>query len=172
MSSSWGNTINLNDEPEDMYGKVMSLNDDLLEMYFVYCTRVPLEDVEKMKNSIESGDLHLKEMKMKLAKEIVKMYHGEKKAEKSEKMFVNTFQKKEIPENIEVYESKKGIKLVDILLEHGVVDSKSNWRRLIDGKGVHDITKDEKTIEDVDVVLEKNITVRIGKRTFLKFNAK
>lgn len=169
MSSSWGNTINLKDEADDMYGKVMSLNDEYIETYLRLCTRVPLTEVDEVVCGITKGTLHPKDAKMKLAREIVTLYHSKSEANKAEKNFIHTFQKKEIPENIQEYTVEKNSKLVDVFLEKNIVASKSSWRRLVEGGGVHNITDtEEKTITDIDTVIEEKMCIRIGKRKFVK----
>lgn len=168
MSSSWGNTINLNDDPNDMYGKVMSLRDELVETYFTLCTRVPLQEIKEMQEGLQKGELHPRDAKMRLAREIVTLYHSKKMADEAERIFVDVFQKKETPENIQEIQAKKGDLLGDVLVGSGVVDSKSNWRRLVDGGGVHDVTNEEETVADVGKIIEDSIVLRIGKRNFIK----
>ena len=99
MSSSWGNTINFTDEPADMYGKVMSMSDTLVDDYFMLCTRVSVSEIEIMKEERESSVLHPRDMKMRLAREIVTMYHGAENAELAEKNFTETLSKGGNPEN-------------------------------------------------------------------------
>ena len=169
MSSSWGNTINLNDEPNDMYGKVMSLNDELVEPYYEICTRVPIDEVDKIKEGLKSKKLHPKDAKMKLAREIVTLYHSKDDAKKAEDVFVKTFQKREIPDEIEEVTVKSGTSMVDVLLDKNLVGSKSEWRRLVDAGGVSDISNGEKVkIEDIYKKVDKTITIKIGKRKFIK----
>lgn len=169
MSSSWGNTINLRDEPNDMYGKVMSLNDDLLETYFTLCTRVPMKEVEKITKGIVSGDVHPRDAKMRLGREIVTLYHNTELAEQAENNFVQTFQKKEVPEDIQEIQGTQGKKIGDMLVLHNIVPSKSEWRRLVEGGGVHNITQKETAkITDVHEIFENQIILKIGKKTFIK----
>ena len=80
MSSSWGNTINLNDSPSDMFGKTMRLADELILKYFVLATTLPMVEVNELESKLKDGSLHPKDAKIKLAKTIVSMYHGEMKA--------------------------------------------------------------------------------------------
>lgn len=169
MSSSWGNTINLNDEAADMYGKVMSLHDDLVETYFELCTRVPLDEVKEIQQKRASGDLHPKEVKMRLAREIVTLYHDAEKALEAEQAFVNTFQKGEVPSDIKKITPSHGNKLGKALVDGEVISSKSEWRRLVEMGGVHDITKEEKrTITDTHEVITERMILKIGKRTFVE----
>ncbi len=110
MSSSWGNTINFLDTPEDMFGKVMAVRDILVMKYFNLLTRV--SGIEEYKKQFESDP---KGVKKKLAGEIVKMYHSEKNAEKAEENWENTFSKKEIPDDVQEIKVDSGTKIMDVL---------------------------------------------------------
>ena len=170
MSSSWGNVININDEPNDMYGKVMSVRDELLVKYFTLCTQISLEKIDAIKKELESG-VNPKDIKMRLAREMVTMYYGKEKAEKAEENFVNTFKKGGIPDDAEEGEVRAGTLLVDLLLEKKIIASKSEWRRLIDEQAVSDMESNEK-ITDPFFKIEKKGVYKIGKRRFIKITVK
>jgi tyrosyl-tRNA synthetase len=108
-----------------------------------------------------------RDVKVKLALEIVKIYHGEKKAEEAEENFINTFQKKEIPEVMQEIKAKKGELLSEILVENKILASKSEWRRLVLENAVHDLLKNE-NIKDVNLKITENLTLKIGKKKFIK----
>lgn len=168
MSSSWGNTINLCDKPADMYGKVMSAHDDLVETYFTLCTRVPLVDIESLIQEVAAGSVHPKEVKMRLAREIVTLYHGAVAAQEAEDVFVHVFQEHSIPEDIPKVSVADGTLLSDALMDAGIVTSKSDWRRLVEGGGVSVV--DDKAINrvtDTHAVIAKNTIFKIGKRRFV-----
>ncbi|MFZ2048893.1 MAG: tyrosine--tRNA ligase [Minisyncoccia bacterium] len=167
MSSSWGNTIGVSTEPSDMYGKVMSMVDAQIITYFTLCTRVPMEEVEETRSKLESGELHPKDAKMKLAKEIVRFYHGEEAATKAEENFIKTFSEKGVPEDILSVEAKLDTPLVDILLSNKIVESKTEWRRLVEEGAVSNTLTGEK-IEKNDEGLKDGITLKVGKRRFIK----
>jgi len=167
MSKSYGNFIALDEKPEDMYGKIMSLPDSLIVKYFNFCTSVPKEEISKIKTEMELEKLNPKEAKMRLAHEIVKIYHGEKKAQEAEENFVNTFQKKEIPEEIEEIKAGEGELLSEVLVKNKILTSKGEWRRLVLGNGIHDLSKNE-NITDVNLKISQNLTLKIGKKRFLK----
>lgn len=147
MSSSWGNVINITDMPKEMFGKVMSIKDDLMEKYFELCTRVPMNEVKEIMQG------HPKEAKMRLAREIVTLYHDAKEAEKAEENFTKTFSRKEIPEDIQVVKASQGTPLIDILLEQGLIKSKTEYNRLDKAHAIEEI--------------EKGV-YRVGKHRFLK----
>jgi len=163
MSSSWGNTINLLDEPNEMFGKVMSLNDDLIIKYFVLTTRVDLAEIEKYKNEIMAGG-NPRDYKMKLACEIVRIYHSEDDAEKSKDYFIKTFSKKEVPDSIPEI-NFTDYNIVSVLIESGLSTTKSEAKRLIEQKGVkvNDII-----VDDVQATVKNGDIIQKGKRFFIK----
>lgn len=166
MSSSWGNTINFSDEPNDMFGKIMSVTDDLILEYFTVFTRVPMDKIKEYEKSLSDG-ANPRDIKIALAKEIVKMYHDEKSAESAEKNFIQAFSKGGAPEDIQIVKVKSGELLIDVLVREKVVESKSEFRRLIEGGGITNLDSGEK-VSDIAYVLNKPQTVKVGKRRFLK----
>lgn len=166
MSSSWGNTINLTDTASDMFGKVMSLRDELIVKYFVHATRVTMEKVEEVNTALVRGD-NPRDLKLDLAEEIVSMYHGRDEALRAREMFLATFQKKEIPEDIE--EIKGEGKLGELLKTRGIVSSMNDFRRLV-GEGavkrLADGGVEEKIMDDTEPATPG--VYKIGKRRFVK----
>ncbi|HLC75857.1 MAG TPA: tyrosine--tRNA ligase [Candidatus Peribacterales bacterium] len=163
MSKSYENCVYLDDEPNDMFGKMMSINDDLMATYFECCTDVPMEEVRVILSPSKDGTWARK-AKARLAREIVTLYHGADAAEKAEEAFVNVFSEKGIPEDIKEVKVKKGTLLVDVLLKEGLVSSKSDAKRLIEQKG---IKVNDKAVESMEEKVSEGI-VRVGKRKFLK----
>ncbi len=167
MSSSWGNTINLMDNPVDMYGKVMSLKDELVIKYFSVVTRADMSEVQRYEKEIKEGG-NPRDYKMKLAFEIVKMYHSEKEAEEAQDEFRRVFQEKKIPEVIEEVSYPQGKENVCVLLkETEMVSSLSEARRLIEQKGVK---INEKLVNhfDEEIEVEKGTLLQVGRRKFKK----
>lgn len=167
MSSSWGNTINLLDEPNDMFGKVMSLPDNLIITYFIHCTRFSLEEIKNIETALVQGGINPRDTKLKLAEEITTLYHGSKKAAHAREHFINTFTKHKTPEDIPTATVRKGEALRDILVAQDLVSSKTEWRRLVLQGAVENIETKEK-INDPDVTLEKDGVFKIGKKRFVK----
>jgi len=99
MSKTSRNTVNITDLPEEMYGKLMTLQDSLVSQYFALCTDIPAKEVEILKKK-----LSLRNLKARLAQEITSLYHGAKKAEQAEKEFVRVFKEKQLPSNIKKIE--------------------------------------------------------------------
>jgi len=169
MSSSWSNTINLTDAPNDMFGKTMKLQDELLVKYFIHCTRVPLKEITEIENNLKSKKINPRDAKLDLAFEIVKIYHGEEAAQKAKDYFINTFSKKEIPEEIKEFKiDKPEMKLTEVLVESGQAKSLSDARRKIEQGGVE---LNGKKIADWKTVLNSQnngAVLKVGKFGFVK----
>lgn len=162
MSSSWGNTIDLAADENDMFGKVMSISDDLIIKYFTLATRVPVEAVKKNEKEL-TGGANPRDLKMALACEIVKMYHSAKAAQEAQKYFVSTFSKREIPSDIlEIKPSAYDI--ITVLLESKICLSRTDARRQIFQGGVK---VDGQKVSVFDKVKPGDI-VQKGSRWFVK----
>jgi len=134
MSSSWGNTINLMAEPNDMFGKVMSIADSLIVKYFTLATRLPMEEVNQYEAELKQGK-NPRDLKMKLAHEITRIYNGLSVADKAQEYFISTFSKKEMPD--EMPEIKPSVyDIATVLVESEICKSKSEARQVIDQGGV------------------------------------
>jgi tyrosyl-tRNA synthetase len=167
MSSSWGNTINLLDTPNDMLGKVMSIPDELIVPYFIHCTRVALAEIEVIEAKL-GGELNPRDAKLRLAKEIVTIYHGTEEAEKAEGYFIQAFSKKEIPDDIREVKLSESVKLIDFLVEQGLATSKGDARRKIEQGGV---SLDGEKLTELDMLLESvhaGRVMKVGKKDFVK----
>ena len=162
MSSSIGNTTNFTDDAADMYGKVMRTPDSLVETYFTHCTRVTLDEVHTLVNG------HPKEAKMKLAKEIVSMYHNKHIAEKAEAAFSRTFSDGGIPEDLPTEAVADDELLVDVLMRKGMISSKTDFRRHVE-QGAITYTDTDSKITNADEKAKPG-TYKIGKRRFLKIH--
>ncbi|MDO8496606.1 MAG: tyrosine--tRNA ligase [bacterium] len=162
MSSSWGNVINITDEPNDMFGKVMSISDDVMVRYFERATRVPLQEIDEIKKELEAGSSPL-DVKKKLAREIVTLYYGDKTARKAQDEFEKVFSEGKNPEEIKGAENRENI--TQTIVASGVVTSNSEVKRLIDQKAVK---VNDKVIDDWGYKLNKGDIVKIGPRKFIK----
>ena len=165
MSSSWGNTINFSDAPNDMFGKVMRVHDDLLERYLTLLTRMPLDEIQEILKQ------HPRDAKMHLAREIVRMYHGEEAARDAKKTFIATFSERTAPEDIPELSAVKGTILANALVAGGIVESKSEFRRLV-GQGAIHIMNTGETIADESYVIHGPLILKVGKWRFVKIVAK
>ena len=134
MSKSYGNYIAMEDAPEDMFGKVMSIPDKLIIKYFALATSLSLEEIKKLEKGLAAG-LNPRDVKMQLANEIVSMYHSEKEAKKAKEYFIKTFSKKEVPDEISKIKPSS-YDIVTVLIESKICSSKSEARRQIEQGGV------------------------------------
>lgn len=164
MSSSWGNVINFLDPPEDMFGKIMSMTDEMIIPYFEHCTRVPMAIIEEFKKELSNKKVNPRDIKMELAYEITKIYWGDKEAKKGRDHFISVIQKRNIPDDIPEVEMSSN-NIIDFLVKGGLAKSKSDARRLIQHKGVQ---INGKVIETFDKTVNKGDIVQKGKRHFIK----
>lgn len=177
MSKSLGNYIGIDEPPGEMYGKAMSLPDELMVRYFELVTPVPLEEVRAIAAGLASGELHPRDVKMRLAREIVGFYHGKEAALKAEEEFKRVFQQRELPEEIPVFEvnpallEEGAIWLPRLLHVSGLVPSTSEGRRLIQQGGVK--VDGEKVVDpSFKLVPADGMVIRVGKRKFLRLKCK
>jgi tyrosyl-tRNA synthetase len=167
MSTSWGNVININDVPDEQFGKVMSLRDALIIPYFEAATDVPLAEIEAIKKQLAKG-ANPKEVKEKLAFRIVARYHGEKEALAAQEKFEKLFSKKETPDNLPELKLQKGKTFaLDIVLAAGTVKSRSEARRLIE-QGGFDIDGKAEKDPTAAIILKGGEILKIGKKRFFK----
>ncbi|PIR96432.1 MAG: tyrosine--tRNA ligase [Candidatus Doudnabacteria bacterium CG10_big_fil_rev_8_21_14_0_10_42_18] len=165
MSSSWGNVINITDEPNNMFGKVMSVDDGLIKKYFVLATRTPFSEIDRIMKELQNP----RDQKLILAQSITSLYHGAKKAAQAKENFIKQFTNKELPDHIEEKKISppRTYKLSELLKLAGLAGSKGEARRLIEQKGV----KVKGVVStDVDIALDgkKEYLLQVGKRKFLK----
>lgn len=165
MSKSLGNHIPLNTNAEDMYGKVMSVPDSAMGDYFRLVTRWSPAEISAIDEGMISGDMHPRDVKMRLAHEIVSIYYGEDDAVRAEATFQRVFQQQALPDDIPEFKLMSGKNLVEAMVESGMVKSKSEARRLVDQHGVR---LDGEVIEDPneELVLAKPMVLQVGKRRF------
>lgn len=171
MSKSEGNYVSMDDEPNNMYGKIMALPDEVILPCFKMCADLLDEKIKEIKSSLSSGK-NPRDLKMELAYEIVKIYHGEKKAEEANQEFNKVFRKHGLPEKISTIVLKtKDYKIVDLLMTTKLAPSKSQARRLILGNAVK---INGKTANDpkANININSDLVVQVGKRHFKKIKAK
>ena len=166
MSKSEGSYIALSDAPSLMYGKAMALPDETMVSVFTDCTFLPLETIGDYAQMLHGG-ANPRDIKMKLAQELVKTYHSERDAQAAEHAFVSAFQKKETPDEVQEVIAQKGDFLGKVLLLHGVVASNADFRRLVKEGAVRDMDTGAK-IDDHTAILEKDVVLKIGKKRFVR----
>lgn len=173
MSKSLGNYIGINEPPKEMYGKTMSIADELMIRYFELVTSVSNEEIAQIKQGLNDGAIHPRDLKMRLAREIVSTYHGVEAAQKAEEEFKNIFQKKELPDEIPEYRVNKEdldngkIWLPKLLVLAGLVSTTSEGKRLIQ-QGAVKINDVKVDLDAMDYVPGNGAIIKAGKRKFAK----
>ncbi len=170
MGKTEGNMVSLDQNPEEMFGKVMSWSDELIFPGFEIVTDIPMFEIKQMEAEISRGS-NPKDYKTRLAQEIVGMIHGKDAAEKARQSFENTFKKGEAPKEIMEIIAPRGTFLKNLLIESKIVFSNAEWRRLVDGNAVS-IVGTEEIIKDQFFKIEKELVLRIGKKRFVKVVAR
>lgn len=169
MSKSKKNYIGIDESPQEMYGKSMSIPDELMDKYFELITDFSPEQIQDIKEQMKTGVLHPRDAKMLLSKTIVRMYHGIEEANKAEQHFISVFQKGDIPKEIPVISwlGQREMSIIDFLVELQLFTSKSEARRMIENRGVK---LNGETVEDTkfQVNIIDKLIVQVGKRKFVK----
>jgi len=165
MSKSLGNHIPLKTTPADMFGKVMSVPDKAMPSYAKLVTRWTVEKINDFDGAIENGEIHPRDAKMELAKEITAAFFDDEHAENARQHFINLFQKGDIPEDIPEYKLDEEPVLLEVLVDSGLVESKSQARRLIQQKGVK---IDGQVVSDPYLLLAPQTILQVGKRHFIR----
>lgn len=176
MGQSLGNYIGIIEPPEEQYGKIMSVPDGLIVIYCRLLTDVLPHEIDTIEKQLTAGTLNPRDAKMRLAKEIVTLYHGTKAAQAAETHFVSVFQKKELPNEMPTVKVKmKEWNIVDLIVEAHLASSKNEARRLIAQKGVMmrlPNAQSDTAIDDPSLVIarkniEKGFILKRGKRHFV-----
>lgn len=173
MSKSLGNYIGIGEEPNEIYGKTMSVPDELMPKYYELVTNISNDELASLRKGLEDGSIHPRDAKMNLAKTFVTMFHGESAAEEAEDHFKRVFQQRALPTDLpEVKVSAADLEngqigIVKLLVNLGLTGSSSEARRMIQQGGVK---INEQKIEDVHalVIPEDGMIVQVGKRKFAK----
>lgn len=164
MSKSLGNYIGVAEGPKEQFGKIMSIPDGLIEQYFELCTGVDSQEITKMISEMKAGK-NPRDYKLKLAREIATIYHGESEAAYAEEQFINQFQKKEIPDEIPAVKLLGDYQLMLLLIEIGAAESNAGARRLIEQGGVK-IDGAKITEANTQISTHKGMIIQVGKRKF------
>nr|WP_254388584.1 tyrosine--tRNA ligase [Thermanaeromonas sp. C210] len=168
MSKSLGNYIGINEPPAEMYGKVMSLPDELMLTYFELVTPLSLEEVEAVRRGLAAGELHPRDAKMYLAREIVKFYHGQEAAYEAEAEFRRVFQEKDMPSDMpEMVVAEDSVWLPRLLVRAGLASSTSEARRLI-VQGAVKVGGSRVTDPEAEIAITPGMVLQAGKRKFVR----
>ncbi len=167
MSKSEGGFIAITDEPEDMYGKLMAMNDSMILPYFEIITDVPMEEIEGMKLQLQAGT-NPRDLKMKLAAEVVTMFHGKAAAKRAAKHFSTVFQQHEQPTDIADFQVSSSMNILDVLVAAKLASSRGEGKQLIAGGGVR---IDDVTVTDIGMMIDPiklPAVLQKGKRFFVR----
>ncbi len=165
MSKTYDNCIWIDDSAKDMFGKTMSIKDELIVPYMECLTDIPMDEIRETEKKMEKGS-NPKESKMQLARAIVALYHGDAAAAHAEEEFNNVFKDKGVPEEMPEINVEEGSTLIDVIVSHKLASSKSDARRLVEQGGV---TLNDRMITEINAKVEEGI-VKVGKRKFAKLH--
>ena len=172
MSKSLNNYIGINESPKEIFGKTMSIDDNIMFKYYELTTDIPMDEVNKMKEDMLAGKIHPKDIKVRLAKELCAQFYDRKKADEAEAEFQKIFVNKDIPDEIPEFKIQESdlkdgkIWIVKLMVLAGLTASNGEARRLITSGGV---TFENEKITDPDLELPKNDgIIKVGKRKFIK----
>ena len=171
MSKSYGNYIGLTDSADDMFGKVMSIPDELMVKYFRLCTSSPVDDIDELERALGVGELHPNLIKRRLARQIVALYHGMDAAEPAEAAFDRVFKEHQLPEDIAEIPVRfeEDVYVPGLLHELGLVSSAGEGRRMIDQGGVRvDGEQLEPRVYNYARARVDGLVVQVGKRRFAR----
>lgn len=168
MSTSWGNVINIADNPNDQYGKIMSMKDELIVNYLELATKIPLLEIKKIEKELKEKKVNPRDTKAMLAREVVNIYHGEKASLEAEKEFKRIFKEGKMPSKIlEISIKEKEINILDLLVKSKLSSSKSEAKRLVLQKGIK-INGEVQNNWQKLIKIEKGMTIQAGKRRSVK----
>ena len=167
MSKSYGNDIGISDSANDMYGKTLSIPDSIMLSWFTLAADVNKNYLDEVSQKLEDGSINPMVLKRELARKIVKLYHDENKVIEAEKYFNKVTVSKGVPDDIDDYQLKEDDLLVNIIADSGLLNSKSEARRMIKQSAVK---IDGKTVTDIHhkVKTSGSFILKVGKRKFLK----
>jgi tyrosyl-tRNA synthetase len=166
MSKSLGNYIGIFEEPEVMYRKVMQIPDNLIMKYFNLATDVHPDEIARLKESLDKGRTNPRDIKMRLAREIVALYHTREEAAAAEESFIQVFQRKKLPDNVSEIAVQSSDGVIEAILKAGFAPSKSEARRLVKQGGVK--VNSTRVKDFSDTVLRTGDILQVGKEKFAK----
>uniref|UniRef100_A0A7C4YAJ8 Tyrosine--tRNA ligase n=1 Tax=candidate division WOR-3 bacterium TaxID=2052148 RepID=A0A7C4YAJ8_UNCW3 len=167
MSKSYNNYIGINEEPDNMFGKIMSIPDNLIYRYFQLCTDSSDEELEVIKSRLSSENPM--NLKLELGYRIVSMYHSEKEAKEARENFLKVFSRRETPEKMKEIKLKKGERLwiVKLIMLAGLGNSSSEIRRTISQGGLK-INNEKITDVNKEITIDGEMIIKYGKKSFIK----
>ena len=167
MSKSYGNDIGLTDTPEDMYGKSMSISDEMIEKYFILAADANTKTVSKVKKQLSDSSQNPRDIKRELARAIVQLYHGQNAAKEAEQYFDRVIVNKDAPDEMDQVELSIDTQLIEVVTNEGLTSSKGEARRLIKQGAIR--VDNEKITDESHILLKgKEVVIKVGKRRFIQ----
>jgi tyrosyl-tRNA synthetase len=168
MSKSLGNYIGINETPQEMFGKVMSISDELMWRYYELLTDLRAEEINALRAATDAGERNPRDLKVELAKRIITDFHSASAAQAAEDEFNRIFKRKEVPDEIEERTLTAGVwKLPRLLVETALAASMGEARRLIEQGGVR-VDGERRTEDEINLEAAQTILIQVGKRRFLR----
>jgi len=166
MSKSYGNDISLNDSPEDMYGKSMSISDEMILKYFILAADANQETIAEVKQQLNDPQVNPRDVKRSLGRGLVELYYGQEASLNAEKHFDKVIVNKDIPDIIEEFSLDRNIQLLDLIVTNNLTKSKSEARRMIEQGAVR---IDGEKVDDINRLIKtgEKFILKVGKRKFL-----
>ncbi len=167
MSKTFLNTVDIRMPPAEMFGRVMSMTDDVLPLYFEVLSDAPMAEIEEMRRALAAGAGNPRDLKVRLAREVVAQFHSPADGQAAEEAFIRQFVNRELPADIPEHRLDAPTPIVDLMVAAGLAPSKSEARRLIDGGGVKVAGE---RVEGYDLVLQPGagLVVQVGRRKFVR----
>ncbi|HMQ34288.1 MAG TPA: tyrosine--tRNA ligase [Chloroflexaceae bacterium] len=167
MSKTFLNTVDIRMPPAEMFGRVMSMSDDVLPLYFEVLSDAPAAEIAELRAALAAGSANPRDMKMRLGREIVTQFHSPADARAAEEAFIRQFVNRELPAEIPEHRLAAPAPIVELMVAAGLAPSRSEARRLIDGGGVR---VDGERVEGYDLVLQPGagVVVQVGRRKFVR----
>ncbi|GIK60776.1 MAG: tyrosine--tRNA ligase [Ignavibacteriota bacterium] len=171
MSKSYDNYIGISESPKEIFGKTLSIPDSLIYTYFELATDISTPELLSIKHQLEDSNFNPRDIKRKLARTLVRMYHNEESAIQAQEEFDRIFIKKEIPDEVEEFKIENNnseINILDLILKVNFAPSRGEARRLVTQGGVS-IENKKITDANFNIILTEGMVLKVGKRKFIKF---
>lgn len=173
MSKSKKNYIGIDEKPNDIFGKTMSIRDELIGKYFELASNLSIEEVVEIKKQLANETLHPRDAKIRLAYSFVEMLYDKAVAEESKNYFLTVFQKNQMPDEITevIWEKELTIGILDLIIDLNLLPSKGEARRMIKNSGIR-LNREKVENPNLMVTIENNLVLQVGKRKFVRMKLK
>ncbi|MBP1464093.1 tyrosine--tRNA ligase [Candidatus Chloroploca sp. M-50] len=167
MSKTFLNTVDIRMPPNEMFGRIMSMSDEVLPLYFEVLSHRPMSEVATIRQSLAEGSVNPRDLKMSLAREVVAQFHSPADGQAAEEAFIRQFVNRELPEVIPEHQLDAPVSIIEVMVTAALAASKSEARRLIDGGGVK-LDGERVTSYEQTVSPGANVVIQVGRRKFIR----